>query len=123
MSVGEITFSGAGGPVTAEIRSGFAQTGAYILTLWDDNQVAVRWEGNFLDAVDDTHELPTPVAVVAGCLLQCRAEIGILPGVAKWALTMTLWQDTVKLAEVSAEGEENEKQLVTVNLWARLLGS
>ncbi len=122
MAIVDVTFKKKGGPITAEIRCGFAQTGAYILTLWDNNDVEERWEGNFLHPHDDSYELPKPVSSNDGRLLQCRAELGILGDVTQWALIMTLWQDGMKLDDVSDSGDAGDDLLVTVNLWAWLTG-
>ena len=115
-----VSFDPKGGPISAEIRCGYAQDGAYILTLWGDNKIVERFEGNFLDPQDDTHKFAGTAGSHAGRLIQCRSEIGITPPIMHYALIMTLWQNGLALAVLTATGEEKAMMLVTLNLFARL---
>jgi hypothetical protein len=115
-----VLFHPDGGPVSVEIRSGYAQDGSYILTLWDANTVAERFEGNFLDPHDDTHRLKTKAAALEGRLLQARAEIGITPPITRYAVIVTLFQDGLSLGSLTSSGEARGQITVAVNLFARL---
>ncbi len=118
----EIAIDPNGAEIKAEVRIGYAHEGAYVLTLWEGNSVKKRWEGNFIDPEDDTYTLPGTAGEQTGCLLQCRAEIGIVPGLWKWALLVTLWQGDQKIGSMTASGEaEDDDILVPINLFARLV--
>lgn len=120
--VQEIVIDRNGAKVKAEIRIGYAHEGAYVLTLWAKNEIKQRWEGNFIDPTDDTYTLPGTAKEQVGRLLQCRAEIGIVPGIEKWALLVTIWQGNQKVGVMSDSGEVSADQvLVPVNLFARLV--
>ena len=115
-----VKFDPKGGPIHADVHCGFAQDGAYVLTLWSGNSIVQRWEGNFLNPDDDSFQMPGTPAEQAGRLLQCRAEIGIVPPITKYAILMTVWQDDKKLATLAQTGEESKDVLVGVNLFARI---
>jgi len=115
-----VLFNPKAGPVSVEIRSGHAQDGSYVLTLWNQNTVAERFEGNFLDPHDDTHQLTTTPKSLVGRLLQARAEIGITPPITRYALIVTLFQDGLSIGSLSRSGEERDRLTVPVNLFARL---
>ena len=114
-------FDPEGGAVSVEIRSGHAQDGSYSITLWSENKVAERFEGNFIDPHDDTHKLKTQAKSLDGRLLQARAEIGITPPITQFAVIVTLFQDGMSIGSLTRSGNEPTRITVPVNLFARLL--
>ena len=118
--VQEVMFDGSGSQLKVEIRCGHAQAGAYVLTLWNRNDVHQRWEGTFFNPDDDTYKLPGRAATHDGRLLQCLFSVEIIPPVQKFALMMTIWQGTQKLGVVTDSGETDASQ-VTKNLFAQLV--
>ena len=116
-----VFFDPEGGAVSVEIRSGFAQDGSYIITLWNQNKVAERFEGNFIDPHDDTHKLKTQAKSLDGRLLQARAEIGITPPITQFAVIVTLFQGGMSIGSLARSGNEPTRPTVPVNLFARLL--
>lgn len=117
----KVFFDPEGGPVSVEIRSGHAQDGSYIITLWNENKVAERFEGNFVDPHDDTHKLKTQAKSLDRRLLQARAEIGITPPITQFAVIVTLFQDGMSIGSLTRSGNEPTRITVPVNLFARLL--
>jgi hypothetical protein len=115
-----VFFDPKGGPISVEIRCGYAQDGAYILTLWGENKIIERFEGNFLDPHDDTHKFAGTPSSHAGQLIQCRAEVGITPPITRYAVIMTIWQNDMAAGVLTTTGDETVMSLVTINLFARL---
>jgi hypothetical protein len=108
-----------GPQLTVEVRCGHAQAGAYVLKLWDANEVVQREEGTFFDPTDDTYKLTGTAAKQVGRLLQCTAELEIIPPIKQFALLMTVWQGSKRVGPVlTASGETDEPQ-VTRSLFAR----
>lgn len=120
MATENVDFNPSGNPIKAEITCGFAQDGAYILTLWDGNQIVQRWEGNFLNTDDDAYVLPGPASSHDGRVLQCRAEVSIEPPIDDYSFKMTLTQDGAEIAVVEESGKAPLGSLKGVNLFARL---
>lgn len=120
MATKTVQFDSSGGAIEAEIKCGFAQDGAYILTLWEGNQIVQRWEGNFLNTDDDRHELPGPTADHDGRILQCRVEVNIEPPIMDYAVGMVLTQDGAELDVVEETGQA-PAGLKGVNLFANLV--
>lgn len=120
MATKDVAFDADGAALKAEIRCGHAQEGAYILTLWQGNQIVKRWEGTFLNPDDDSYTLPGNAREHVGRLLQCKAEIGLTPPITKYALLLTLWQGAQRLDVLTESGDGVGQTLVPVNLFARL---
>jgi hypothetical protein len=120
MAAQTVLFDPDGGPISAEIRCGYAQEGSYILTLWETNQVVERFEGNFLDPHDDTHQFTGKANAHAGRLIQCRVEIGITPPITEYAIIVTIWQDGMSIGSLPKSGDAGTATTVGLNLFARL---
>jgi hypothetical protein len=118
----DITFDPKGPRLEAEVRCGFAQAGAYVLTLWDQNQVHTRWEGTFFDPSDDTHALPGKAAEHNGRIVQCLFSVEIIPPNKQYALLLTIWQGDKKLGVLTAAGETDQPEVIK-NLFARLVAA
>jgi hypothetical protein len=116
----QVTFDPKGPQLEAEVRSGFAQAGAYVLTLWDHNKVQSRWEGTFFNPDDDTFTLPGKAAEQNGRLVQCLFSVEILPPEKRYALMLTIWQGSQKVGVLTEAGETSESQVMK-NLYARLV--
>lgn len=123
MPTKDVQFDTSGGPVGVDVRCGQAQDGAYVLTLWDGNEVVKRWEGNFLNPDDDHYTLPEPTSAHAGRVLQCKFEISIEPPIDEYDASMTLSQDGDELDTLREAGQAPSGSVKSVNLFARLKGS
>ena len=117
-----ITFDPSGGPLSAEVRCGYAQVGAYYLKLWESNTLVLNEEGTFFNPDDDRYELPGEASEQAGRLLQCTATIELLPPEKRYQLTLALIQDGSEIGSAVAEGETDQHQ-VTESLFVELEGS
>ena len=113
-----VPFDPKGPPLRAEIRCGHAQAGAYILKLWDGNKVVQREEGTFFDPSEDSYVLKGTAAKQSGRLLQCTAELEIIPPIKQYVLLVTIWQGDEKVAVLTASGETDEPQVMR-SLYAR----
>jgi hypothetical protein len=120
MAQKEISFDRDGLALSAEVKLGFAQEGAYILTLWSGNQITERWEGNFLNSDDDAYDLSGNAADYDGRILQARFEIGIVPPIDQYAATLVLTQGEQVLDTIEEQGNANGQTFVGVNLFAIL---
>ncbi|HKV75386.1 MAG TPA: hypothetical protein VJN95_12775 [Gemmatimonadales bacterium] len=120
MPAQSIVFDPEGGPISVEIRCGHAQDGSYILTLWGHNKVLQRFEGNFLDPHDDTHQFSGKASSHAGQLVQCRVEVAITPPITLYAVIVTFWQDGMNCGSLTASGDAGTLNTVGINLFARL---
>ena len=121
-----ITFNEEGGPLVAEVSSGFAQPGAYTLKLWEKglNQVLMREEGNFINADDDHYTLPVPNELNDGRVIQSLFSLTILPvsglgGDPQYNVVLTISQDGQELGSVS-QSDSTTAHTVIVNLFATL---
>jgi len=116
-----ITFNKEGGPIIAEVTSGFAQPGAYGLKLWEKgvNQVVMRQEGNFINDDDDAYPLPEPNELNDGRLIQSVVSLTILPPINEYNVTLKISQDGKELGSVSVSNKTSE-QSVILNLFATL---
>lgn len=120
-----ITFNTEGGPLVAEVSSGFAQPGFYVLQLWNAgvNQVVMREQGNFINDDDDAYTLPTPNELNDGRVIQAVVTLTILPladsGDPQYNVTLTLSQDGAELGKVSVSNTTTQ-HTVLVNVFATL---
>ena len=116
-----ITFNKEGGPIIAEVTSGFAQPGAYGLKLWEKglNQVVMRQEGNFINADDDSYPLPEPNEHNDGRIIQSVFSLTILPPITQYNVTLKISQDGKELGSVSVEKQTSQPSVI-LNLFATL---
>lgn len=110
-----------GGPVTAEVRCGFAQPGSYTLLLWaaNENRVLQRWDGNFINSDDDAYVLPGDGAGHDGRIVQCIATLVITPPIRDYQVDLEISQGGRVLGGDSARGS-NASGAVPVTLFVEL---
>ena len=115
------SFNENGGPVVAEIRSGFAQPGSYTLLLWeaDANVVVMRKDGNFINSADDAYPLPTPNQHNDGRIVQGVATLVITPPISDYSVALIISQDGNVLGGDTASAG-NASGAVQVTLFVKL---
>lgn len=118
-----VPFDRAGGPLFAELRSGFANPGSYTLILWerDSNEKAMPDRtGNFINCDDDVYRLdgesPAPND---GRIVEAFVTVSPPPGERRYAVTLRILQNDHLLGDVSYSGE-TDLPTVTIDLFARL---
>jgi len=116
-----IHFNPEGGPLSVEVRAGFAQPGSYALMLWEANQNAVVWQrrGNFINTDDDLYPLPGPAAVHHNRLLDCLATFTITPPIDRYRLQVIVFQEGAELGMDVREGKSDLPTL-TVEIFVQL---
>jgi hypothetical protein len=115
-----VPYNPAGGPITAEIRSGFAQPGSYTLLLWkaDANQILMEKNGNFINPDDDAYELPGDDN--NRCIVECVATVVVTPPVTDYRVDLVISQDGQVLGGDTAAGS-NASGVVPVDLFVQLI--
>lgn len=90
-----VQFDPDGGPIVAEVRSGFAQPGSYSLLLWeaDANLIVMRRDGNFINAADDASKLPAPNEHNHRRIVECVATVVITPPINNYQVDLVIMQD------------------------------
>jgi hypothetical protein len=118
------TFNPSGGPIIAEIRSGFAQPGSYTLLLWEAgaNVVVMRRDGNFINSADDSYRLPQPNEHNHQRLVQGIATIAIVPPLTDYQVDLIVSQDGHVLGGDTARGS-NASGGVPVTLFVQLVSA
>jgi len=116
-----VKFKKDGGPVRVEITSGFAQTGSYLLRLWEanENKIVMKKNGNFINDDDDAYDLPTPNEVNNGRIPECIATVAITPPIKDYSINMIISQDGQELDVETVSGSSNSPT-VTVDLFVKL---
>lgn len=116
-----VQFDVQGGPVIAEVRSGFAQPGSYTVLLWeaDANLVVMRRDGNYINTADDAYPLPTPNQHNHRRMVECISTVVITPPVADYRVELVITQDGRDIGGDSASGS-NASGAVTVDLFVEL---
>lgn len=116
------TFNVTGGPVVAEVRSGFAQPGSYVLLLWeaDANVVVSENPGNFINTADDAYPLPTPNQHNHRRIAECVSTVVITPPINDYQVDLIISQDGQVIGGDSASGT-NASGAVTVDLFVQLI--
>lgn len=117
-------FDVTGGPIIAEVRSGFAQPGSYGLLLWeaDSNVVVMEAKGNFLNDADDAHALPKPNQHNHRRIVQCLATLAITPPIKDYQVDLVIMQDGNVLGGASDSGS-NASGVVNVTLFVQLIAA
>lgn len=117
-----IQFDPNGGALSANVRSGFANPGAYTLMLWEKSSSAKAQPdrvGDFIDDTNDTHALAGSAADNDGRIVESIVTLSPPPGTTQYAVTLRILQDGALLDDVSFSGETQQPS-VTVDLFARL---
>jgi hypothetical protein len=102
-----VQFDPSGGPIVAEVRSGFAQPGSYSLLLWeaDANLIVMRRDGNFINAADDAYKLPAPNEHNHRRLVECLATVVVTPPLNNYQVDLVISQDGRVLGGDTAAAE------------------
>ena len=116
-----IMFNKKGGPIIADVTSGFAQLGAYELKLWENgkNQVVMRQEGNFINNAADAYPLPQPNELNDGRIIQSVVSLTILPPITQYNVMLKILQDGKELVSVSVANQTSQPSVI-LNLFATL---
>lgn len=114
-------FKNDGGPISVELTVGNAQTGSYILKLWEAtvNQIVDEKKGNFLNIEDDNYTLPTPNSANNGRRVQAIITVALIPPMNKYSASMTITQDGNQLVQIPISGTSDQPS-VTLNLFTAL---
>jgi hypothetical protein len=119
---GRAVINPGGGAVRVELRIGFAQEGAYIITLWDQNSPSQRFEGNFLDPEDDTYPLAGASNTHVGRLLQARVDLVLIPPIDRYSIILSVFQDG-RICGSEAVTGTSPHRVVGENLFIRLVSA
>ncbi len=116
-----VRFNPSGGPLSAEVRSGHAQPGSYLLRLWaaDDNTILLSKEGNFINTADDEYGLPDPPEANDRRIVQAFAVLALTPPVGDYSVDLVIHQDGAELGREAASGQ-SENTSLPVNLFLKL---
>ena len=119
--MGPITYRNDGGPVSAELSIGNAQTGSYVLKLWEAkvNRIVHQESGNFLDQPTPGYQFPEPNSANDGRRFQAIITIAILPPINEYSAVVKILQDGKELGQIPYSGK-TEKESVTLNLHTTL---
>lgn len=120
MAQQDVHFDPGGGPLRVEITSGFAQQGAYSLTLARGATDRAVWRGTFEDPTDDAYALPDLAPQHDGRTLYCNAKVSVEPPIGDYAVTMTLTQDGLVIGTVAEAHQAGGGSVVAVDLFAHL---
>lgn len=113
-----VQFNPAGGPITAEVRSGFAQPGSYTLLVWDANQVVMEKNGSFINPDNDSYALPN--GDNDRRIVECIATVVITPPVTNYQVDLVISQDGEALGGDTA-ADSNASGAVPVDLFVQLI--
>jgi hypothetical protein len=121
MAIKIIEFDKDGGPVVAEVNSGYAQPGSYTLLLWEANQnkVIMEEKGNFINSDDDFYSLPTPNEANDSRIVECISTVSITPPIKQYNIALRISQDDGELGSENTEGS-TDSPTVTVDLFIQL---
>lgn len=116
-----VSFDAGGGPLVAEVRSGFAQPGSYTILLWeaDANLVVMRRDGNYINTADDAYPLPMPNPHNHGRIVECISTVVVTEPVTDYRIDLLILQDGQVIGGDSASGS-NASGAVTVDIFVQL---
>lgn len=97
------TFDPAGGPLAAEVTSGFAQPGAYTLLLWNASRVVLEEKGDFASG-GGAHPLPAPASANHGRIAEAVVTVIATPPIGDYSVALTITQDGKTLGAATASG-------------------
>ena len=118
-------FDPNGGAIFAEVRCGFGNPGGYVLSLWEkdsDDKAMPDVEGDFVNAGDDDHQLPTPASANDGRKVEAFVTVSPPPGNKQYSATLHITQDGNVLGDVTVSGQTDQPS-VTTDLFAKLARS
>jgi hypothetical protein len=116
-----VQFDPSGGPITAEITSGFAQPGSYTMYLWEAhaNKVLMKARGNFINSDDDKYKLPLPNTQNVDRIVECLATVTITPPISDYNLRLSIQQDGAEIGFDDSVGKSSGPT-VTADLFVQL---
>lgn len=93
-------FKKDGGNIVAGVTCAPNRDGSYRLKLWEagENTIVKEWEGNFINADDDSYKLAKPNHQHDGRLLECMVVVAVPGGVGPATVALAVSQDNVELA-------------------------
>ena len=96
-----VKFKKNGGPITVEIRAGYAQPGSYSLFLWEANvnKIVFEAKGNFINTDDDKYQLPLPNDVNDGRIIDVVIILVITPPINNYYVEVIVEQDKVVIGK------------------------
>lgn len=97
------TFDPAGGPLSAEVSSGFAHPGAYTLLLWDGSRVVLEERGD-LASGGGAHPLPEPASANHSRTAEAIVTVIVTPPIGDYHVALTITQDGRTLGAATASG-------------------
>ena len=99
-----VKFKSAGGPVTLEVVSAFAQGGAYTYHLWNKDELAeVKTEsGQFKDNPPKRHSLAGTNDENDQRFVDVDCTVVIIPPIKNFMVTVNVFQDGKKIDSVSS---------------------
>ena len=121
MSIEKVGYNRDGGPIVAEIKSGYAQPGSYGFLLWEANanRIVMEKKGNFINSDDDSYPLPTPNEANHERIAECVATVAITPDIKNYRIDLIVSQDGGELGRVFKEGE-SDGPTVMVDIFVQL---
>ena len=116
-----VPFDPAGGPLVAEVRSGFVQPGSYTILLWeaDANLIVMRRDGNFINTADDAYPLPTPNPHNHRRIVECISTIVVTEPITNYLVDLAILQDGREIGGDTAQGSD-ASGAVTVDIFIQL---
>jgi hypothetical protein len=120
----KVVFDPDGGPLVAEVQSGFAQPGSYTVYLWEAhaNKVLMKARGNFINTDDDAYKLPRPNIQNEDRLVECIATVSITPPLRDYNLRLSIMQDGREIGFDEATGKAADPT-ATADLFVQLESS
>ncbi len=121
MAIKIIEFNENGGPIVAEVTSGFAQPGSYTLLVWEanENKVIMEKKGNFINPDDDAYNLPTPNDANDGRIVESIITVAITPSLEEYNVSLKISQDGQELGSENRTGTSSSTT-ETVDLFVQL---
>lgn len=116
-----VPFDAAGGPIVAEVRSGFAQPGSYTILLWeaDANLIVMRRDGNYINTADDAYPLPTPNQHNHRRIVECISTVVVTEPITDYRIDLIVVQDGRVIGGDTAQAS-NASGAVTVDIFIQL---
>jgi hypothetical protein len=90
-----VKFSKSGGPISVEVVSKNNKAGSYTFLLWEANVnlVVFKRKGNFINDADDKYELPLPVEMNNGRIIDFIVTLITPPSFKNYDIEIIVTQD------------------------------